>query len=219
MSIGIFETGSGDEVTLHGLEKWTCYLYEHLGWVTLAYESGREDKVESYIVSIRKLKSSIEARLKIITSEDAKIDLTTLLAKTKHLQKVSAKLFNEKHIRKTICEKCAKPIENLSTESDVMDVETLTHEQNGGRNNKMNKLNRSKSQTNLIRGIKKNNLFVGGKKTSKVQSKKSSKVQSKKSSKVQSKKSSKTNFILNKPLIKKLSKKSSKKSLKIFKKA
>ena len=106
MSTGFFDTIASDEVTLHGLEKWTCHLYENLGWMTLAYDSNNKDKVSSYLISIKKLKLSIESRLKIITSEDAKIDLTTLLSKVKHLYKTASKLFDKQYIRKTICDKC-----------------------------------------------------------------------------------------------------------------
>lgn len=48
------ETGLENDATLHGLEKWTCHMYEQLGWMTLAYDTGREDRVSSFITSVMK---------------------------------------------------------------------------------------------------------------------------------------------------------------------
>ncbi len=242
MSMGFFDTVATDDVTLHGLEKWTCYLYENLGWMTLAYESGREDKVSSYVISIKKLKLSIESRLKIITSEDAKIDLSTLLSKVKHLSKIASKLFDKQHMRKTICDKCAHPMNNNDSDdnSEISDnIETNKQKQDGGakstRTVKSAKSSKSTIPTKSISNqkhsgslkvlkVSSKNDLVGGKKLSKKSSKKTSKKPSKKQSKIpikkQSKISSKKNSkISNKkthdePLIKKLSKVSSKKTSK-----
>jgi hypothetical protein len=208
MSTGFFDAIANDEVTLHGLEKWTCYLYENLGWMTLAYENGREDKVSSYLVSIKKLKLSIESRLKIITSEDAKLDLTTLLSKIKHLYKIASKLFDKQYIRKTVCDKCALPVgknaNGVDDDSDYVNVEEskINHlKQDGGSKNK-----KSVKSLKVIKVSKDYDL------DNKKGSKKSSKKLSKKTSKTDSKKI--LNTIQNKPLIKKLSKKSSKKTSK-----
>jgi hypothetical protein len=207
MSSGFFDIVPNDDVTLHDLEKWTSYLYENLGWITLAYENNREDKVQSYLISIKKLKLSIESRLKIITNEDSKIDLTTLLGKTKHLNKIATKLFDKRYVRKTICDKCSLPINNKNEEltENSSNLEIL-----------------SDSSTYInYGGSKKKSSKIPSKKSSKIPSKKSSKIPSKKSSKIPSKKSLKvslkkiSNFPRDKILIKKLSKKSSKKTSKI----
>ena len=191
MSTGFFDAIANDEVTLHGLEKWTCYLYENLGWMTLAYEHGREDKVSSYIVSIKKLKLSIESRLKIITSEDAKMDLTTLLFKIKHLYQIASKLFDKQHIRKTICNKCALPMIN-----DIDDDAAAAAA--------------AAAAAELIKDKKLKQ--IGGWKTKKVY--KQTNLDNKKGSKKNSKKDSKKIPYKTEPLIKKLSKKSSKKDSK-----
>ena len=185
--MSFFETTTANDVTLHGLEKWTCYMYEQLGWMTLAYESKREDKVGSYLISIKKLQKSIEARLKIITSEDAKLDLVNLLSKVKHLFKITSTLFNKELIKKTICDKCSLPVELEETNPQV-----------GGVNYKIKSKN--------LKKISK----IQSKKLSKIQSKKLSKKQSKKNIK----KSNDYKNEIFKPLIKKLSKKSSKKNSK-----
>src|SRR6056300_46814 len=104
--MSFFDALSTDDITLNGLEKWTCHMYEQLGWITLAYETNSKDKVASYLTSIKKLKNSIESRLKIVISEDAKIDLENLLSNVKHLMMISSKLFNKDHIKKNICDKC-----------------------------------------------------------------------------------------------------------------
>jgi hypothetical protein len=231
MSIGFFDTNATDDVTLHGLEKWTCHLYENLGWMTLAYESDSKDKVSSYLISIKKLKLSIESRLRIITSEDAKIDLTTLLSKVKHLYKIATKLFDKQHIRKTICDKCALPMGNddsFSVESEEQNDIKTKQKQDGGakisKSVKSSKLTKSvkpsKSVTSTaikVLKVSKNTDLETLKKMSKKSSKKQSKVSSKITSKIPSKKPSKTQSkksskkIKDEPLIKKLSKKSSKK--------
>ena len=231
MSMGFFDTIASDDVTLHGLEKWTCYLYEKLGWMTLAYESGSQDKVSSYLISIKKLKLSIESRLKIITSEDAKIDLTTILLKVKHLYKIATKLFDKQYIKKTICNKCALPLDREHDDDSIESKDIKQKLIGGAKSNKSIKsiksikstksINPSKSAPTTLKVLKVSKGFnlENLKKLSKKSSKKTSKVQSKKSSK-------KTQKIKDEPLIKKLSKipskktskKSSKKNASIFKK-
>ena len=109
--MSFFDTNATEDVTLHGLEKWTCYLYENLGWMTLANETNK-DKVSAYLISIKKLTLSIDKRLNTITNEDAKVDLETLKRKIIHLNNISKKLFDLTKIKKNICQKC-----NLSNES------------------------------------------------------------------------------------------------------
>ena len=216
-----FDVVANDEVTLHGLEKWTIHLYEHLGWMTLAYSNGMEEKVNSYLISIKKLKLSIESRLKIITNEDSKIDLTTLLTKTKHLYRIATKLFDENHLKKTICDKCAlviKPDDSDSTEpNEHINTHTNKHKLDGGSKTKKTSKTNKSSKTIVSKSAKTSKSTIqDNKKTSKKSSKKDSKKPLKKLSKKDSKKISKK--IQNEPLIKKLSKKSSKKNSKIFKK-
>ena len=188
MSIGFFDAVPTDDVTLHGLEKWTIHMYESLGWMTLAYENGREDKVIAYITSIKKLKLSIENRMKIITNEDAKLDLLSLLSKIRHLTKITTKLFDKETLKKSICDKCAHPIQYDDHEHNDNKIK-----QEGGSKTKKNQKSYNNKQ------MLNNNTT---KKTSKTQSKKLSK------------KSSKISALRDEPLIKKLSKKSSKKSSK-----
>jgi hypothetical protein len=203
--MSFFETNAADDVTLLGLEKWTCYMYEQLGWMTLAYQSKREDKVGSYLISINKLQKSIEARLKIITSEDAKLDLTSLLSKVKHLLKITSTLFNKEHIKKTICDKCSLPVE-------------VNNQLLGGLKYKIKSKNLKKLSKIQSKKILKEEPKKQSKKLSKILSKKLLKEQQRKQSKKQSKKNiKKSNENKNdifEPLIKKLSKKSSKKNSK-----
>jgi len=187
MSMGFFDVIPTDDVTLHGLEKWTVHLYENLGWMTLAYDNKREDKVISYITSIKKLKLSIENRMEIITSEDAKLDLVSLLSKVKHLTTITTKLFDKESLKKSICDKCSSPISN---HNDI---------KGGG----------SKTKKNTRITNTKSPITTNIKKTSKTQSKKSSKKNSK--TNVQNEPLIKK---LSKKSSKKTSKKTSKKSLK-----
>ena len=231
--MSFFDAMGADDVTLHGLEKWTCHLYEQLGWMSLAYKSKNEDKVGSYIISVKKLQKSIQSRLKIIISEDAKLDLQNLLTKVEHLLKVTSKLFSKEHIRKTICNKCALPVE--SNETDETGNESIDNEQviktkqDGGsklRNKSKSKILKS-THLNELSKLSKKLSKKSSKKTSKTQPKKTSKTQPKKTSKTQPKKTSKTqskkireldggNYNVYEPLIKKLSKKLSKKSSKKY---
>ena len=181
--MSFFETVAADDVTLHGLEKWTCHMYEQLGWITIAYESGNGDKVSAYIISIKKLKYSIESRLKIITSEDAKLDLDNLLSKVNHLIKISSNLFDKERVKKTICDKCTRVIgknyNNL----------TNTNLKKNIKPSKEKKLKTSKIQNKTMSKTDHlNSLSKLAKKTSKKSSKKLSKNLFKKSSKKSSKK-------------------------------
>jgi hypothetical protein len=228
MSMGFFDTVATDDVTLNGLEKWTCYLYENLGWMTLAYESNNNDKVSSYLISIKKLKLSIEKRQSIAIAEDTKIDLEILLNKVKNLYNVATKLFDKNHIRKSICDKCALPIHNNNNNTSEPDEENQLNQLNQLRGG--SKLNKSVKSVKSIKSIKsskpsgatlsvlklsKNDNLEKLKKLSKKSSKKGSKVYSKNELKKTSKKTSKKELkVKDEPLIKKLSKKSSKKSLK-----
>lgn len=178
--MSFFDAMGIDDITLNGLEKWTSHLFEQLGWMTLANETGGEDKVSSYIISMKKLKNSIESRLKIITSEDARIDLENLLYNIKHLMKITSSIFNKEHIRKTICTKCALPIEHNNSNITISDQEIKNQiKQNGGTKSKI-----LTNMTNKVSNIK-------SKTQSKKSSKKLSKIQVKKTSKIQTKKNSK----------------------------
>ena len=237
--MSFFDAMAADDVTLHGLEKWTCHLYEQLGWMSLAYKSKNEDKVGSYIMSIKKLQKSIQSRLKIIISEDAKLDLQNLLSKVEHLLKVTSKLFSKEHIRKTICNKCALPVESNETDEtdeteneSVVDNNITKTKQDGGsksRNKSKSKILKSthlNELSKLSKKLSKKSSKKTSKKLSKTQLKKLSKTQPNKLSKTQLKKLSKTqskknikelnggNYNVYEPLIKKLSKKSSKKHFK-----
>lgn len=223
--MSFFDAMAADDVTLHGLEKWTCNMYEQLGWITLANESGREDKVGTYLTSIKKLKNSIESRLKIITSEDARLDLDSLLSKVKHLIKITNKLFSKEHIRKIICDKCALPIKknNLketeeteeteeTNETDLQEVHTKSKLKQSGGNIKSSKSKMSK----LSKSSHLNKLSKLSKRLSKKSSKKLSKKLSKKTSKKTSKKMSR-NMTQKKKSSKKPSKKISKINVKKIK--
>ena len=181
--------GVGD-VTLHGLEKWTCHLFENFGWMTLAYAHADMDKVSSYLICINKLKLSIQERLKNISSQDAEYDLKKLLIKVEHLCKITDNHFNKKNIQNAICNKCKGDIK----------LEKLT----GGAKS-------SKSSGLKVLKVSKNTNLDSLKKLSKKSSKKLSKKTSKNQSKSQTKKQLKDKT-------KKPSKKSSKKNTSIFKK-
>jgi hypothetical protein len=231
-SMSFFDATAADDVTLHGLEKWTCHMFEQLGWMTLAYKSGRDDKVASYIVSINKLKSSLESRLKITTGEDAKMDLDRLLTKVSHLKKVTSKLFDSDKLKNSVCNKCHLPTKNGNEDEETDETRDMEQnnkstktKQDGGAKSRTHKQTSSKPKVIKSSHLMKKLSKISSKKGSKILSKKSSKKESKKESKKSSKKSNKVSQkkLQDQPLIKKLSKKSSKKNSKtatnkIFKK-
>ena len=110
--MSFFDAATTDDTTIHGLEKWMCHMFEQLGWMTLAYKNNRQDKVASYIVTINKLKNSIESRLNIVINEDTKLDLKNILTKVSHLQNVVSKLFDLELLKNTVCAKCNLPSKN-----------------------------------------------------------------------------------------------------------
>lgn len=225
--MSFFDAMAVDDITLNGLEKWTSHMYEQLGWMTLANETGGEDKVSSYIISMKKLKNSIESRLKIITSEDARLDLENLLSNVKHLMKITSKIFNKEHIRKTICNKCALPVKQ--DETDDTDITTSEPEtknkpkQDGGAKSRASKKTSKKNSKKTSKTLKSrmsksahlNELVKLAKKTSKKTSKKNSKKLPKKNSKISVKKLSKLQSKkLEKKLLDKMSRAETKKSSK-----
>ena len=102
MSLDLYDIESSiNEITLYEIEEWIKYLYEHLGWMTIAYSNDNNEKIISYIKSIKKLNNTIQERLKIVTNEDVRIDLETNLRKMAHLQKITLKLFNKESLKET----------------------------------------------------------------------------------------------------------------------
>ena len=102
-NISEFEKG---HVTLHGLERWLCHMYEHLGWMTMAYEHKSYDKVISFINGCQKLKASIQDRHSSMAPSEQKKDVEVLLYKANHLIGVCNKLFDKEELAKKMCEKC-----------------------------------------------------------------------------------------------------------------
>ena len=66
------------EATFHGLHKWYQSKFEKLGWIILAKEHGIEDKVNTYINSLKRLDTAIIRRLDHIKDPDKKHDLLVM---------------------------------------------------------------------------------------------------------------------------------------------
>lgn len=66
---------AGCDSTFDGLHHWFKHVFEHLGWMILAKERGMNDKTMVYKNSIKRLKESIEYKIKQIHDKDKKEDL------------------------------------------------------------------------------------------------------------------------------------------------
>ncbi len=115
-----FNQGEKGHVTLHGLEKWLCHMYEHLGWMTLAYEHKSYDKVVSYINGCEKLRVSIEDRHERMPISEQKKDLEILSYKVDHLINVCDKLFDKDMLSREICKKCKSGKDSTSVKDSVI---------------------------------------------------------------------------------------------------
>lgn len=78
--------------TTCGLHKWTCHLYETLGWMTLAKSKGYNSKVVAYKESLGHLITSLQNKIKKIKDPDTKEDLKILLENVMLLKQNVAKV-------------------------------------------------------------------------------------------------------------------------------
>jgi hypothetical protein len=67
------------DMTLMGIHKWYVEMFEKLGWMVLAKSKGMNDKVQTYVNSIERLKHTIEMKHKKIRDADKKDDLRIML--------------------------------------------------------------------------------------------------------------------------------------------
>jgi hypothetical protein len=72
--------------TYHGLHEWHKHLFEHLGWMLLAKEHGRNLKIKSYTDSVKRLKYCLEKKIKQTRDSDRRDDLIQLLENVNVLQ-------------------------------------------------------------------------------------------------------------------------------------
>jgi len=63
------------EATFHGLHKWYEMEFEKLGWMVLAKSRGLKDKTDEYIMSLHRLRSSLQHKMTHIKEKDHKDDL------------------------------------------------------------------------------------------------------------------------------------------------
>jgi hypothetical protein len=66
------------EATYSGLQKWFVHMFEHLGWMLLARQRGRMDKIITYKNSLERLKIDIEERMRYMKDTDKKQDLAIM---------------------------------------------------------------------------------------------------------------------------------------------
>ena len=64
--------------TFFGLYHWARSMYQRLGYMVLAYQSGYYDSVESYLRTLLHLMQKIEERLTITQDYDRRRDLVAL---------------------------------------------------------------------------------------------------------------------------------------------
>ena len=67
------------ECTFHGINDWHKHMFEELGWMILAQNRGRTDKIMTYKTSLQHLKECIEHKIKSVHEKDRKEDLHILL--------------------------------------------------------------------------------------------------------------------------------------------
>ena len=71
--------------TFHGLEQWSCAMFEKLGWMTLAARDGHMDSIRGYIATLKHLEVKIKEKHKETVDVDRRNDLDELLSNVKHL--------------------------------------------------------------------------------------------------------------------------------------
>jgi hypothetical protein len=66
------------DASFHGIECWYKYMFEKLGWMILAKNYGMMDKVNSYKMSLKRIKCTIETKIKNLRDHDKKEDMHIL---------------------------------------------------------------------------------------------------------------------------------------------
>jgi len=80
--------------TFHGLHHWLKHKCKKLGWMCLAKTHGNTLKIQSYMDSIERLASSLEAKLKSLHEADRKNDIKILYEDVCILQGAAHKLLD-----------------------------------------------------------------------------------------------------------------------------
>jgi hypothetical protein len=73
------KTTGGFDATYNGICMWYKAMFEQLGWMILAKYNGFNDKIISYKMSLRRLKSSIQKKHATVKDKDKKEDLSIML--------------------------------------------------------------------------------------------------------------------------------------------
>ena len=68
------------EVTFHGLNEWYVAEFEKLGWMILAKHRGYNDKIMTYLTSLKRLQQGLEHKLTHLKEKDRKEDVQIMLA-------------------------------------------------------------------------------------------------------------------------------------------
>jgi hypothetical protein len=75
-----------DHTTYHGVHHWHKHMFETLGWMILAKKYGYTDKLDSYKLSLMRLKTAIVNLREKMKDVDRKRDLGILLSNVEALQ-------------------------------------------------------------------------------------------------------------------------------------
>lgn len=90
-------SGNAHDATFHGLHKWLKHKYEKLGWMCLGKHHGNTLKIQAYLDSISRLRSSLKQKLDQLEEEDRKNDIKILLDDVCILQNTSHILLDGTH--------------------------------------------------------------------------------------------------------------------------
>jgi len=63
------------KATMHGLNEWYEKMFEELGWMVLAKSRGMNDKIHTYMNSLKRLKMALEYKKKHVADSDRKNDI------------------------------------------------------------------------------------------------------------------------------------------------
>lgn len=78
--------------TTNGLNKWTCYMFETLGWMVLAKSKGYDSKIVAYKDSLGHLITSLQTKIKKVKDIDTRDDLKILLEHVMVLKQTVSKI-------------------------------------------------------------------------------------------------------------------------------
>jgi hypothetical protein len=81
--------------TFHGLEEWSCHMFEKLGWMTLAARDGHKESIQCYLSSLKYLCEKIGEKKKETVDIDRRKDLDEMMANVKYLMACSKKLLKK----------------------------------------------------------------------------------------------------------------------------